>query len=257
MKKRNVGVFIESFRLGVRSGILKAKELGVDGFQVYVTGGEMAPEALSASGRAAFRKFVADEGLVISALCADYGRGFLDPAKNDETIAMTKACLDLAVDLGTNVVTSHIGTLPPDKKDPKWKAGLQAITEVAKYGASKGVWFASETGPESGTHLQRFLDQIPGGVCKVNFDPANLVMNGFDHLAAVKELKPYIVHTHAKDGLKGVMKEVPLGDGAVDFPKYLALLDEIGYDGFLTIEREVGDDPVGDITKAIRFLRAL
>ena len=257
MKKRKIGVMIESFQLGVKRGIQKAAELGADGFQIFVTEGEMAPEALSASGRAAFRKFVDDQGLVISALCADYFRGFLDPAKNDETIAMTKASLDLAVDLGTNVVTSHIGTLPADEKDVKWKAGLQAITEVARYGASKGVWFASETGPESGEHLRRFLDQIPGRVAKANFDPANLVMNGFDHLAAVKELKPYIVHTHAKDGLKDVMKEVPLGEGAVDFPKYVALLDEIGYDGFLTIEREVGDDPVGDITKAVRFLRAL
>ena len=257
MKKRKIGVMIESFRLGVKRGIQKAAELGADGFQIYATDGEMAPEALSASGRAAFRKFVADQGLVIGALCADYGRGFLDPAKNDETIAMTKACLDLAVDLRTNVVTSHIGTLPADEKDVKWKAGLQAITEVARYGASKGVWFASETGPESGEHLCRFLDQIPGRVCKVNFDPANLAMYGFDPLSGVRALKDYIVHTHAKDGMKGAMKEVPLGEGAVDFPKYLAAMDAIGFKGFLTIERECGDDPVGDITKAIRFLRAL
>ena len=33
-------------------------------------------------------------------------------------------------------------------------------------------------------------------------------------------------------------------------------LDDIGYDGFLTIEREVGDDPADDIAKAITFLKS-
>jgi sugar phosphate isomerase/epimerase len=92
----------------------------------------------------------------------------------------------------------------------------------------------------------------------------------------VHTLKDYIVHTHAKDGIQlspgsavavyhGAdatdeppvkFKEVPLGEGDVDWPRYLAALAEIGYKGFLTIEREVGPDPAADITKAIHFLRA-
>jgi sugar phosphate isomerase/epimerase len=50
-------------------------------------------------------------------------------------------------------------------------------------------------------------------------------------------------------------KEVPLGEGHVDWPAYLDALARVGYRGFLTIEREVGDDPAGDIAKAIAFLR--
>ena len=41
-----------------------------------------------------------------------------------------------------------------------------------------------------------------------------------------------------------------------DFDNYLKALDEIGYRGFLTIEREVGEDPTRDITEAARFLEA-
>ncbi|MCE5279067.1 MAG: sugar phosphate isomerase/epimerase, partial [Planctomycetaceae bacterium] len=89
-------------------------------------------------------------------------------------------------------------------------------------------------------------------------DPANLCMFGFDPISGVAALgKKYIAHTHAKDGLKGVLKEVPLGEGGVDFPKYLAALDAIGYDGFLTIEREVGENPAADIIKAVEFLRTM
>ena len=60
----------------------------------------------------------------------------------------------------------------------------------------------------------------------------------------------------AKDGLRGD-GEVPLGEGDVDFPRYVAALDEVGYDGFLTIEREAGGNPVGDIERAARYLRSL
>ena len=113
----------------------------------------------------------------------------------------------------------------------------------------------------------------------VNLDPANLVMvTGDDPVKAVHNLKDYIVHTHAKDGRKldnrdpeviyglrpgdplvtsPAFIELALGDGDVPFPAYLKALEEIGYKGFLTIEREVGDNPTADIEKAVRFLRGL
>ena len=50
-------------------------------------------------------------------------------------------------------------------------------------------------------------------------------------------------------------KEVPLGEGSVDFPAYLKALEDIGYKGFLTIERECGPDPAADIKLAADFLR--
>ena len=108
-------------------------------------------------------------------------------------------------------------------------------------------------------------------------DPANLVMvTGDDPVQAVYNLRDYIVHTHAKDGIKlldrdpeviyGVIedviqegeafREVPLGEGDVPFVDYLRALEDIGYRGFLTIEREVGGDPAGDIALAAEFLRS-
>ena len=50
-------------------------------------------------------------------------------------------------------------------------------------------------------------------------------------------------------------EEVPLGTGSVDFSVYLKALEDIGYKGFLTIEREVGDNPEADIKTAVDFLR--
>lgn len=51
-------------------------------------------------------------------------------------------------------------------------------------------------------------------------------------------------------------KEMPLSKGNVDYDKYLLALHDIGYDGFLTIERECGETPADDIKLAMDFLKA-
>ncbi len=63
-------------------------------------------------------------------------------------------------------------------------------------------------------------------------------------------------------GVKGIIggserpQELPLGQGDVKWDEYLSALEQVGYKGFLTIEREVGDDPAKDIAAAVTFLRA-
>ena len=171
---------------------------------------------------------------------------------------------DLAKELETDIVTTHIGTVPSDKNDPTYKIMQDACGELAQYADSVKAHFAIETGPETSIVLKGFLDGLHSTGVAVNLDPANLVMvTGDDPVQAVHNLKDYIVHTHAKDGvhfddptLEKPFKEMPLGQGAVDFPKYLKALEDIGYRGFLTIEREVGAQPEEDIKKAVAFLKS-
>ena len=261
-RKRKVGVMIESFRLGVTEGIKKAKEIGADGFQIYVTSGEMYPDNMSKEKRADFKRFVAGLGLQISALCADFDwiKGFMHKDHNEVNKPRVKKCVDLAVDLGVKVLTMHIGRLPEDESNPLHQEALATTIELARYAEDRGCILATETGPEAPESLLKCLKKVPSKGVGVNYDPANLVMCGpFDQIGGVGVLRDYIVHTHAKDGVHvgaGKHKEVPLGEGGVVFPYWLAALDKIGYDGFLTIEREVGGNPVADITKAMTFLRS-
>ena len=276
-----IGVICDSFRLPPRQGVAKAKEVGADGIQIYAVKGEICPESMDAAARADFRRYVAGQGLVISALCGDLGgHGFQRADENASKVERSKRIVDLAVDLGTKVVTTHIGVVPEAKSDPVYGVMLAACRELAQYAQSKGVTFAVETGPETAEVLKAFLDDIGSSGIGVNLDPANLVMvTGSDPVAAVRTLRKYIVHTHAKDGVKlgscdprqvygafavgGVegldmgklFNEVPLGEGGVPWGPYLAALREIGFGGFLTIEREVGADPEGDIRMAVGFLR--
>lgn len=279
MKKFPIGIIIDSFRTDIPTAVKKAAECGAQGIQVYSTRGEMAPENLTAEKRKEFLKLVKDNGLTVSALCGDLGGGgFIHKDLNKERVEKSKRIIDLAKDLETDVVTTHIGVVPSDPNHDRYKIMQEACFELAEYADSINAHFAVETGPETSAVLKGFLDSLNSTGVGVNLDPANLVMvTGDDPVGAVHNLKKYIVHTHAKDGKQlffrdpeivyGIKKdvivtddsfiEVPLGEGNVDFPKYLAALEEIGYKGFLTIEREVGDNPEKDIKSAVNFLKEI
>ena len=273
----SIGVLMDGFRTDTLTALDKAAAVGAKGIQVYATKGELSPENMNDDARREILKRVKDHGLVVSALCGDLGHGFNKPEMNPELIERSKRIVDLAKDLETDVITTHIGVVPADPAHPRYAIMQDACGKLAAYADSMQAHFAVETGPEIAVTLKAFLDGLHSKGVSVNLDPANFVMvTGDDPVQAVYTLKDYIVHTHAKDGkrlhyvepeiLYGMEEsdmlqdtsfiELPLGEGDVDFPAYLKALDDIGYKGFLTIEREVGDDPEGDIRKAVDFLRA-
>ncbi len=279
MKTFPIGVIIDSFRTDIPTAVKKAAQVGAQGIQVYATHGAMSPDELVGEKRAEFKALVEGNGLKISALCGDLGGGgFIHKDKNRERVDYSKKILDLAKELGTDIVTTHIGVVPEDPNHDRYKIMQEACRELAEYADSINAHFAVETGPETSLTLKGFLDSLESTGVGVNLDPANLVMvTGDDPVKAVENLKKYIVHTHAKDGkqlfykdpeiIYGIKQdvivtgnsfiEVPLGEGSVKWVDYLNALEGIGFDGFLTIEREVGDNPERDIRAAVEFLNGI
>lgn len=278
MKQFPIGVMLESFRLDTKAAIEKAAAIGAQGLQMYATRGEHTPENMTPSARRELLDMVKSAGLRFSAICGDFGQGFGDAEKNADLIERSKRVMDLACDLETNIVTTHIGVVPTDPTHPRYAIMQDACGALSEYADSLQAHFAIETGPETASVLRPFLDGLHSKGVAVNLDPANLVMvTGDDPVQAVHTLGDYIVHTHAKDGRKLLDKdpeviyglvedeiqsgqafiELPLGEGDVPFPQYLKALEEIGYDGYLTIEREVGGNPEADIRTAAEYLRSL
>ena len=273
-----IGMMLDSLRMDNKTAIETAAKLGAEGLQLYATKGGNAPENLKGAKRRELLDMVKSNGLCFSALCGDLGEGFWRKERNPELIEKSKRILELAKELETDVVTTHIGVIPEDRNHERYKIMQEACYELSRYADSLDAHFAIETGPEVAATLKTFLDGLHSTGVAVNLDPANFVMvTGDDPVQAVYTLKDYIVHTHAKDGRRLLVKdpeivygiieeeiqtgdafiELPLGEGDVDFPAYLKALDDIGYKGFLTIEREVGDDPAKDIGTAVKFLEKL
>ncbi|MFO7636736.1 MAG: sugar phosphate isomerase/epimerase [Clostridia bacterium] len=271
----NIGVIVDSFRVPLREGIVKAKSIGASGIQLYAVEGEMSPGNLNAAGRREWLDIIRSHGLCVTALVGDPGDGgFAHADRNPARIEMSKRIIDLALDLDSCIVTTHIGVIPGDASHPRVPILQQACETLGEYAAANNAFFAIETGPEPSIVLRNFLDSLSTKNVCVNFDPANLVMViGEDPVDAVRNLKDYIVHTHAKDGRmlrktnpeelymshagnwSEAFIETPLGEGDVHFPSYLKALQDTGYSGFLTIEREVGENPYEDIRKAVVFLK--
>ena len=276
MHKFGVGVVVDCFRLGILESIEAAAKCGVD--SVQITGvREDFDFHTPAREKEAVKKLLKEKGLVLTALCVDIG-GFSTTDDLSERIERTKRGMDFALEMGCNIVTSHIG-LVPESKNELWHALHNNLSKICEYGNSIGVTFAIETGPEKASCLKKLLDEIPG--IGVNLDPANLVMvAGDDPVEAVYTLKEYIVHTHAKDGImleqvnpeivygaaygtpENIAEwkkfiEVPLGEGDVEFSDWLKALEDIEFKGSLTIEREVGENPFDDIKAAVEFLRRI
>lgn len=277
-----LGVITDCFKIPLVESIKQAGQMGFDGVQIYATTGEFSSDALDENRKAEIKRLLRENSLEISALCGDMGgHGFGVAADNPVRIEKTKAIIDLAQEFGVPVITTHIGVIPSDKSRPRYKVMLDALTECGKYAAERGITLAIETGPETAKTLLAFLEDTEGGV-GVNLDPANFVMvTGQDPVEAVELLGKYIVHTHAKDGVmlratdpeiiyncfaQGGIEalnvadyflETPLGEGDVDFPAYIAALRKVGYDGYLTIERETGEDPVFDICLAQSVLKKI
>jgi len=275
-----IGVISNSFRTDFRTAVKKAAKLGADGIQTYA-GGEAIPFDASAAKIRETKAIMEDAGLVFSAVCGDFGN-VMYYEKIRELIDREKRILEIAKELGTNIVTTHIGVVPETENCVQYESMHEVCYELSEYAKSMGGHFAVETGPERAELLKRFLSSLGSDGVAVNLDPANLAMcAGDDPVGAVYTLKDYIVHTHAKDGVqlkpfdtkalyspryygipavkgRGILyDELPLGEGSVDWSAYLSALRDIGYDGYLTIERECGDTPAKDIAEAVKFLDKL
>ena len=243
-----------------------AADIGLNGVQLWMPDREgKAPRDMKGEKLALSRRMLSDRGLEVSALCGDVG-SYEDASKNPARIDEFKRIVDIAAGFDTRVVTTHIGKVPAERNCATYDNMLAACREVGDYAAAAGVRFAVETGPETAESLCAFLDELNNPGAGVNLDPANLIMCSLDDpVQAVYTLRKYIVHTHAKDGVNLVpptaeggakFKETSFGEGGVDYPAYLKALDDIGFRGYLTIEREIPDN-ASEVRKAAAFLRGI
>ena len=273
-----IATLADWFGVGLIEGIRESQRCGATGVQVYADN-ELNPKNVTPEKLAELKQTLAECQQEVTALCGELGGFGLEiEADNAEKIAYLKAVVDLAAELDCHVVTTHIGVVPASKDDPTYAVMKKAMQEIGAYAAERNACIAVETGPECMARLSAFIDDCGEG-CAINFDPANLHMvSGADPVPEVAVAGKRIVHTHAKDGIcldpadpgeyyhgfavGGLEwarrhtnhKETPLGEGGIDWDKYLTALHDIGYDGYLTIEREVKNG-AEDIRMAVGFLR--
>jgi len=163
--------------------------------------------------------------------------------------------------LGVKYLSMHAGFI--DETDKAHAEKIYArIRDLANIAADNGVILLLETGQEAAKELRHFLETLDHRSVGVNFDPANMILyDKGDPIEAVRTLAPWIRHLHVKDATRTKQPgtwgaEVPWGDGEVGIRRFLDVLEEVGFDGAMAIEREAGDNRLGDIKLAVERLKA-
>ena len=179
-----------------------------------------------------------------------------------ERVAALKRWADFATWIGVPAIITHCGFIPENLTDPAYPDVVAAIGEVAAYCNERGLGFWFETGQETPVVLLRTLQQLGLPNLGLNLDPANLLMYGKGNpIDALDMIGPYVRNIHVKDGEyptdgEHLGREVPVGQGRVDFPRFVATLQERGFTGEWIIEREIsGEQQLRDIQRTIADLR--
>ena len=170
---------------------------------------------------------------------------------------------DFARKLGADQVATHVGFIPEDPNMELYGEVVQAVRTVAERCAQNEQYFLFETGQETPVTLLRTIHDVGLDNLGINLDPANLIMYGkANPVDALGVIGKYVRDVHAKDGCyptdgRTLGCETPLGEGMVNFPALIKGLQALGYDGAITIEREIsGEQQIADIMKAKALLEA-
>lgn len=188
--------------------------------------------------------------------------GLVPPAYRAHRLKELMLASDFAQMIGVNKVITHVGFIPENPSDPEFDATVAALRQLAKYMQAKGQYFLFETGQETPITMLRTIQAIGTDNLGINFDTANLILYGkANPVDALDVFGKYVMDTHFKDGFyptdgMRLGREVALGEGKANVYALIEKLAELGYEGPMTIEREIrGEQQVRDIARARDIIR--
>ncbi len=270
-----IGVFA-SLDAGLGVKLEVARELGVPTIQLHAPHQQTRTKA----NAEAFLKKLADYGIRLTAVFGGFeGESYADIPTVDRTVGLVppetraarlaemKEISDFAKLLGCPVIALHLGFVPHDAQATLYQEILAITRELCDYAAANGQALHLETGQETAASLVQFIGDVQRKNLYINFDPANMILYGSgEPIEALRMVGKFVRSIHCKDGTWAANpgqewgREVPLGEGDVGMENYLRTLKEIGYDGPLTIEREIPQEPErqkAEIGHAVRLLTEL
>jgi sugar phosphate isomerase/epimerase len=251
----------------------KAHELGLPTVQLVCWQPELFTDAMAQRVLAAEKQY----GVTVTTVWTGYpGPAVWNFIEGPSTIGLVplqyrpmrvealKKGADFAARIGAPGITTHVGFIPENPADPLYPGLVEALKDVVTYCRARNLSFSFETGQETPITLLRVIEDLGRTNLGINLDPANLLLYGkANPVDALDVFGKYVRGVHAKDGEyptdgRDLGQEKPLGEGRVNFPVLVPKLKSYGFDGALTIEREIsGPKQIEDIKRAIALLTPL
>ena len=247
--------------LGVRRG-----QMGIPGDYALNGAASAWKAAAAALNFEIYTVFAAYEGESYADVAAVQSTvGFVPPATRAARETRTMEVSRFAREIAAPSIATHIGCVPADRNSPGYRDIVEVVRRICDQAAQFGQTFALETGQETANELLEFISEVNRPNLGINFDPANMIMYGTgEPVEALATVQAKVLSVHCKDGKwpasPGALgTETPLGQGNVDWKRFLAQLDKGGYRGPLSIEREEQDPErrLNDIRMGLAFLKEL
>lgn len=171
---------------------------------------------------------------------------------------------DFAHKLGITDVITHMGYIPENPYDPNFSTFCVAVRMVAQHLKQNGQYLLFETGQETPVTMLRCFEKVGYDNLGINLDTANLILYGkANPVDALDVFGKYVRNIHAKDGKyptngHDLGEETRIGEGKVDFKAFFAKLHELGYDSWVTIEREIQEgspEQIKDILESREYMQ--
>ena len=244
----------------LKTALRAARDLGFRAVELDARSG-LDHAQVTQTGLRQIRKWLGDQGLVVSGIAFPTRGGYGDADRLEGRIAATKAALKLAYDLGASVVFNHVGDIPATADDPAWRLLIDVLADIGGYSKQVGATLCAEAGRAAPADLARLIAALPEGSLACDVVTGSLIVHGHDPAAAIATLGDRVAAVHATDAVAGAFagrgREVILGTGQVEFASVFATLEERGYRGWIGLEPVEPRDSRTELTAAMDYLRAL
>ena len=193
-----------------------------------------------------------------------HNAGLNSPAFRESRTKYILSVIPFMKRLGVTDMIVHSGHIPNNPFEREYSEMVCTVRLIADELKKNDMNFLFETGGESPISLLRLIGDVGLDNVFINLDTGNIIMYGFGNpVDALYTYGKYVRNMHAKDGLpptdpRKIGKEVNIGTGHVDFDKVFDMLHSLGYDRFVTIEREIRDGAQAEeIARSMDYLKKI
>ena len=234
--------------VGTAEGIRRTKEIGFDTIDILAD-----PLEIDIQERRLIKDTCREVELpVISTVCCALGIADFNSPVRRFHVERAQRHLDLGYEMEARnlllVLGEYIWQQEVIAPRDQWKWAVEGVRELGGLAAQLGLEIAIELEP---FHLSlvndlpkmiRFLEDVGHPAVKANLDISHLALS-HTRPEEIARLRGRVAHVHLSD-CDGVQHgDLPPGRGVVDFPPYLAALQEIGFCGTVSVELEYSPEP--------------
>jgi len=256
MRFPHIAVAVTPFNRPLRKALQQIREWPVSGVQLQVDR-DLSFDEMTETGRRQLLYELNERDLKISSLHLSVQHRLGEFEGLDARVDRIKRALQLAFQLKAPSVTFRMGRIPDDTNSPEYETLLGVLNDLAQHANYAGSIPSLIPAGDSPERLAELVNKVKSGPLGICLDPSVAVIAGQSPPAVLRALLTTVNHVLIRDAVRdidGTVTEVPVGRGEVSWDELLSVLNEAEFAGWMTITRTQGDDKVGDMARAVRFV---